>query len=59
MCGFNAVYATVLERFVVLMSDQTNWSQTANDAKKVPAICTNWEETLRTSPLYHHTNRVA
>ena len=32
-------HAQVLERFVVLISDHTDRSQTDNDAKKVPAIC--------------------
>ena len=36
--GCSRHYASVLERFVVLMSEHTNWSKRVNDAKKVPAI---------------------
>ena len=38
--GCSRHYASVLERFVVLMFDHRNRSQTVNDAKNVPAICT-------------------
>ena len=38
--GCSRHYASVLERFVVLMFEHRNRSQRVNDAKNVPAICT-------------------
>ena len=49
--GCSRHYASVLERFVVLMFDHRNRSQRVNDAKNVPAICTKRKKTMRTSLL--------